>query len=76
MEDAGVYQFQVKGAVSMLFMFPEKKHEEYVFIEVINPCLETVINSDGRLKIDLLDVPLGEEQAVYKFDAPNDKVSL
>ena len=48
-EDVGVYQFFVKGGISILYMFPEKKHEEYITIEVKNPCEETEINSDNGL---------------------------
>ena len=47
-----------------------------IFIEVVDPCLNTVIDSDGRLELDLLFVPLGEESIIYKFDAPNDSTSL
>ena len=48
-EDVGVYQFYVKGGISIIYMFPEKKYEEYITIEVKNPCEETEINSDNGL---------------------------
>lgn len=49
LEDAGVYQFYVKAAVSILVLFPEVKHEEFIFIEVVDPCKTTTINSDRKL---------------------------
>lgn len=38
MSHEGVYKFYVKGSVSLLYMFPEMMHEEYIYIDIVNPC--------------------------------------
>ena len=55
-EMAGTYTLQIKGAVSLLVMNPEKFETQDVTIEVVNPCPESDIN---RIEIGRLDVPIG-----------------
>lgn len=71
----GLQEIRLKGAVSMMFLIPEVFNETPIFIDFINPCRNTVLDADQSFSIDVLDVPLGESSAVYKFTAPTDSVS-
>ena len=45
-------------------------------IDLIDPCLNTVINSDGGLALGFYDVTIGMEKEVHDFRIPSDSTSL
>lgn len=59
--DYGMYKLSLKGNVPYQYMFPEKADSFEVWVEVVNPCLDTTINSDRQLTFEsTLEVPLGD----------------
>ena len=58
-------------------MFPEKSTSLDVFVEVVNPCFTTVINSDQGLLLEWsLEAASGKSSAVFRYPVPTDSVSL